>query len=118
MNLRYDTILFDLDETLISVDAAYRKAYVLLARRDPEHFREDDEQQYKQFWYLGRHFKRDARPEAWEPIAEAWKIETPYDTFWQEWLKLYASQATPFPWSEPLLTELKRLGVKIGIVTS
>ena len=118
MSLRYQAILFDLDETLVSIDAAFRKAYALLAKKYPGYIHPDDPAQYKQLVYLSRHYNRSTRPDAWEPFAQTWGIETPYETFWQDWMDFYTSQATPYPWSEPLLTELKRLGVKIGLVTN
>lgn len=118
MSLRYKAVLFDLDETLISIDAAYRKAYALLAEKYPDCIHPADEKQFKQLVYLGRHYDRTNRPEAWVPFAETWGIKTPYETFWTEWMDLYTSHATPYVWSEPLLLELKRLGVKIGIVTN
>lgn len=118
MSLRYKAVLFDLDETLISIDAAYRKAYALLAETDSVHIHLNDEKQYKELVYLGRHYDRYSRPAAWVPFAEKWGIETPYETFWPAWMDFYTSQATPFPWSEPLLIELRRLGIRIGIVTN
>lgn len=118
MSLRYKAVLFDLDETLISIDAAYRKAYALLAAKDPSHLHLTDAKQFKELVYLGRHYDSDSRPEAWIPFAQTWGIETSYETFWPEWMHLYTSQATPYPWSEPLLIELRRLGLKLGIVTN
>ncbi len=118
MTPRYKAILFDMDETLISIEAAFEKAYALLSNEYPALIHANDQSQYKQLVYLSRHYDSTTRPEVWGLFAQTWGIDVPYEAFWRRWMELYTSQATPFPWSEPLLAELKRLGVKIGLVTN
>jgi len=113
MSNRYQTILFDLDSTLIDNVEAFRRILPKMAEEYPP-LRGHEELLFRIYFNFanGSHIFEDI---CWELH---WNDAPPYPAFLKHLWDLYIHATVCFPWTVSTLTQLKKRGCKLGIITN
>lgn len=119
MKKRYDTVLFDLDGTLLDNNASFARAFQVMKMLFPETFSQSAAFDLAGMIDLYKHHKPN--PEAYLSgycQRTGWVLERRPEIFTSFWFGLYLDYPVLYPESLPLLRYLKDHGYKLGIVTN
>lgn len=116
---RYDTVLFDLDGTLLDNSASFARAFQVMKMLFPETFSQSAAFDLDGMIDLYKHHKPN--PEAYLSdycAKTGWVLERRPEIFVSFWFGLYLDYPVLYPEALPLLRNLKDKGYKLGIVTN
>ena len=119
MKKHYDTILFDLDGTLLDNDATFARAFQVMKMLYPETFSQKSALDLDGMVDLRRNHDTDAEAYLTDYCNQSgWTLERSPAAFYSFWCSIYLDYPVLYPESMPLLRYLKEKGYKLGIVTN
>ena len=113
MSLRYQTILFDLDSTLIDNVASFRKTLPRVGQAYPILLGQE------QLLFELLHHIPDGEA-FFQGLCQrlSWEDAPAYPDFWRFYWDLYLKSTVCFPWTHAVLKELKEKGCALGMITN
>ncbi len=119
MKLRYKTVLFDLDATLLDNHASFSATYDAYCRLNPHIFKSDDTVARRSLSMLYYRPKDRQEADYLQVCRElSWKDAPDFRTFMRKWMDTYATCAVLFPRSLSTVRYLKGIGVSVGLVSN
>ncbi|MBQ7172730.1 MAG: HAD family hydrolase [Clostridia bacterium] len=119
MKKQYDTILFDLDGTLLDNDASFARAFRVMKMLYPETFSQNVAFDLAGMIDLYKHHKPNPEGYLSEYCQKTgWVLERRPEAFVSFWFGLYLDYPVLYPEALPLLRYLKEKNYKLGIVTN